>query len=162
LKINNNLSLVLLGFLTKTLGKRSIKYFSKLRMISRSLVRAYARMGLARFGSKTMPIMAAAPQRLMSSGHHDDIMDPKLYPKGMSPATWDEYPVPAGDWEEHNNKLQSKYNKQLAAGILIFIGTLIYLFNCPQVDFVMAPKSIGVNPPAFSAYAPGQSPRDKK
>lgn len=130
-------------------------------MIYRSLVTSCTRLALARLVSKKMPMVT--PQRVMSSGHgHEDIMDKSLYPPGMSPPTWDEYPVPSGSWQEYNDKLQKKYNMQLVVGAIIFFSTLTYLINCPEVDFVMAPKSIGVNPPAFSAYAPGQSPRDKK
>lgn len=97
---------------------------------------------------------ATVSQRLMSSGHEVDIMDKKLYPKGYHPPTYDEAILPSGSWHDNNAALQVKYNRQLALGLLFFISTVYYMYICPEVDFVLAPKSIGVNPPKFSVLPP--------
>lgn len=89
--------------------------------------------------------------RAMSSGHEVDIMDKKLYPPGYHPATYDEHIIPSGSWHENNEKLQKKYNVQLILSAGFFFFTVYYLSVCPEVDFVRAPKTLGVNPPKFSA-----------
>lgn len=94
---------------------------------------------------------STAGVRAMSSGHEVDIMDKKHYPPGYHPATYDEHIVPSGSWHDNNKQLQTKYNRQLFVSAVFFFATVYYLFNCPEVDFVMPPKSIGVNPPKFSA-----------
>lgn len=102
------------------------------------------------------PFMTSAS---LSSGGHGhgpvDLMDKKHYPPGLQPPSYDDHYAPKGDWETHNKKLQGKYNMQLIAGLVIFGITVTYYFNCPDIDFVLPPKSIGVNPPKFSAYYQG-------
>lgn len=129
-------------------------------MISRSLM-SCSRLALTRVACRSVNVSAV---RSMSGGHdeHVDVMDKKHYPAGLHPASWDDFPVPQGSFKEHNEKLQAKYNRHLLIGLVLLSVSVYYLFTCPQIDFVMAPKSIGVNPPRFSAYAEGQSPRDKK
>ncbi|OAD55911.1 hypothetical protein WN48_04161 [Eufriesea mexicana] len=47
-------------------------------------------------------------------------------PDNVKPPSMDEIPVPNGSWQESHAKLQRKYNLQLIAGIVIFIGTIAY------------------------------------
>lgn len=104
--------------------------------------------------ARPVPSGATGCLRAMSAGHDVDLMDKKLYPKDYHPATYDDHIIPAGSWQQHNAALQSKYNGQLAAGVLFFLATVYYMYLCPEVDLVLAPKSIGVNPPKFSVLPP--------
>lgn len=83
-----------------------------------------------------------------------DIMDKRQYPKGYHPATYDEAIVPSGSWHDNNEALQMKYNRQLIVGVLIFVSTVYYITICPDIDFVMTPDSVGVNPPKFTVLPP--------
>ncbi|CAK9806611.1 hypothetical protein ANTQUA_LOCUS4941 [Anthophora quadrimaculata] len=46
-------------------------------------------------------------------------------PHTARPPSMDELPVPCGSWQEAHKKAQAKYNLQLAAGIVILVGTII-------------------------------------
>jgi len=40
------------------------------------------------------------------------------------PPTYNELPVPSGDWRNLYNEKQSKYNKHLIIGVTMFVGTI--------------------------------------
>lgn len=40
------------------------------------------------------------------------------------PSTMNDLPVPEGDWYEHHNRQNSKYNAVLITGVLVLAGTL--------------------------------------
>ncbi|KOC71185.1 hypothetical protein WH47_06246 [Habropoda laboriosa] len=46
-------------------------------------------------------------------------------PHDVRPPSMDEVPVPHGSWQEAYNKAQTKYNLQLAAGVLVLIATIV-------------------------------------
>jgi hypothetical protein len=122
-------------------------------MICSQTLRIAGRVAVARrsaIAARNLPVV----QRQFSSGHEVDIMDKSLYPKDMHPATYDEAILPYGSWHDNNQMLQVKYNRQLFAGALFFILTAYYFSICPEIDFVRAPKSIGVNPPNFTVHPP--------
>ncbi|XP_030753946.1 uncharacterized protein LOC115880799 [Sitophilus oryzae] len=41
-------------------------------------------------------------------------------------STYNDLPSPSGNWKTHNEAQQRKYNIQLAVGLSVFIGTLIF------------------------------------
>lgn len=43
------------------------------------------------------------------------------------PASFNDLPVPEGDWQEAHQQQQSKYNAQLAGSILLFVGIVAYV-----------------------------------
>ena len=46
-------------------------------------------------------------------------------PHDCRPPHMDELPVPCGSWQEAYDKAQSKYNLQLAVGIVTLLGTIV-------------------------------------
>jgi hypothetical protein len=51
----------------------------------------------------------------------------------------DEFPVPSGSWKEAYNKQQSKYNKQLALGLMAITITISYIMTSGDIDLVLTP-----------------------
>lgn len=46
------------------------------------------------------------------------------------PASFNDLPIPEGDWQEAHQQQQSKYNAQLAGSVLFFVGIIAYVgFN---------------------------------
>ena len=133
-------------------------------MISRTVSSTFNRILLLRNAAvKRMGLSIAGSQRLLSSygpnhpdlahmPHDADVIDPKYYPEGMHPPTYDEHIVPEGDWYTNNAELQKKYNKQLFLGVLFFLITVYNVYH--RLDWNQPPRSIGVNPPKFSVYPP--------
>lgn len=69
----------------------------------------------------------------------------------LRPVTMDDYPVPQEPWDEVHQRIQKKYNMQLAAGVTFLVGTIAYLFFIKQAyDFVLAPPM--KNPSPVSAW----------
>lgn len=104
-----------------------------------------------------------APLSRAFSGEVTNRFDKSLYPRpDLAPPTYDQYPLPQGDWKEDYDKHQSKFNKQLALGTITFIGALVYLLSADDIDWGGPPKGvIGVNPPYFSVY-PENWPKEKR
>lgn len=104
-----------------------------------------------------------APLTRAFSGEVTNRFDKSLYPKPeLAPPTYDQYPVPQGDWQADYDAHQSKFNKQLAAGTLALICALTFLFTADDIDWGGPPKGvIGVNPPYFSVY-PEDWPKEKR
>lgn len=42
-------------------------------------------------------------------------------------ASFNDLPVPEGDWQEHHQQKQARYNAQLAGSILLFAGVVAYV-----------------------------------
>jgi hypothetical protein len=75
-------------------------------------------------------------QSLVRGSHSGGI--PEKYNK-FRPAVMNEFPVPSGSWKEAYNKQQSKYNKQLALGVIAITVTLGYVFTKGGIDLVLTP-----------------------
>lgn len=68
---------------------------------------------------KKNPILvAAAQQRMSSHGHYEGI---------GPPASYNQLPQPEGSWQENHKKKQMKYNAALAAAVLFFAGTFVFV-----------------------------------
>ena len=89
--------------------------------------------------------------------------DKSLYPRPeLAPPTYDQYPVPKGDWKQDYDKYNQTFNLQLAASLVYFSVALFVLLNTEEIDWGGPPKGvIGVNPPYFSAY-PKDWPKEKR
>ncbi|GFN75049.1 hypothetical protein PoB_000155500 [Plakobranchus ocellatus] len=48
-------------------------------------------------------------------------------------------PVPAGSWQEHHAAQNAKWNKQLVAGLVLFIGTYTMLWQTGCIYYHSAP-----------------------
>lgn len=92
-----------------------------------------------------------------------DRFDKSLYPRPeLAPPTYDDYPLPKGDWKEDYDKHQRKFNLQLAGGFALFSVALYTILTTDAIDWGGPPKGvIGVNPPYFSAY-PKDWPAEKR
>lgn len=134
-------------------------------MITRTVSSALNRTLMARNAAvKKMGLSVAGSQRLMADykgpnhpdlahmPHDADVIDPKYYPEGLHPATYDEHIVPEGDWQANNAEIQKKYNKHLVGGVIFFMITVYNVYH--GIDWGQPPRSIGVNPPKFSVYPP--------
>ncbi len=75
-------------------------------------------------------------QSLVRRSHSGGI--PAKYNK-FRPAVMDEFPVPSGSWKEAYNKQQSKYNKQLALGLMAITITISYIMTSGDIDLVLTP-----------------------
>jgi len=56
------------------------------------------------------------------------------------PATYNELPLPSGDWRKNYIEQQQKYNKHLIVGIVMFGVTVFVLRR--NIDFMMSPVSL--------------------
>lgn len=80
----------------------------------------------------------------------------------MAPPTYDDYPLPKGDWKADYDKHNRIFNIRLAAASTLFVFALYALLTTEEIDWGGPPKGvIGVNPPYFSAY-PADWPADKR
>ncbi|CAG2100741.1 unnamed protein product [Medioppia subpectinata] len=69
---------------------------------------------------------------------HSDHTIPEKYQKFRT-GHMDDALLPFGSWKEAYNQLQSRYHKQLAASVLYFGGTVLYLYSSGVIDLVLPP-----------------------
>ncbi len=75
----------------------------------------------------------AIMRSLVRSSHSGGI------PEKFRPAVMDDFPVPSGSWKEAYNAQQSKYNKQLALGLITITLTMAYIIGSGVIDLVLPP-----------------------